>query len=545
MKFRIEDDGVAAEAGELVVKSRYLALGYWQGGRLQQGPFQSDPADPSVRILRTGDGVRLRPDGLSEMTGRMDRQVKVRGWRVDLAEVEAILRGCDGVADAAVIAHRQGEDVSALVAYVVPRDPLRATFAIDLKDAVAERLPWRMRPAQYRILDALPRLHGFKTDLQALERLDQRELAAPVAMSVPPTRPYRPTEQPLLQLCRDIFQLATLGIHDNFFDSGADSLSVLTLLLEVERYWCVTITVADMFSAPTVAEFATVIDQAADRGQPPQLAIIQAGASLPPFFCLGAGPRYRELARLLGPKQPFIGPVHPRPSELSGAIKIEDVAAHFVRIVRNAQPRGPYFLGGFCIDGLVAYEVAQQLHALGEPVALLVLFDTSFYSSRLVVIYGHVRAGVIRGAKRVVSVIQRWRWNKISGYLHRRLGSLGDRVQRLFARGRAGELHGMVGWMDMAVQRRAAEAYRPLPYDGRVLHLQRSVWQTRWTRARQDWSSLVRDGYETDDIPGDHFGMFVKANVVFTAEILRASLCTVQEIYGVADTITNTKSLKA
>jgi non-ribosomal peptide synthetase component F/thioesterase domain-containing protein len=177
MSFKIENDDAAEEAGELIVRSRYLALGYWQAGQLQTGPFQSDPTDPSMRILRTGDRVRPRRDGLVEMTGRLDRQIKVHGSRVDLAEIEATLRGLDGVADAAVIARRQGEDVGTLVAYVVPRGTPRPTFVGDIRALLAERLPRRMCPAQFRILDELPRLGGFKTDFRTLERLDQRELA--------------------------------------------------------------------------------------------------------------------------------------------------------------------------------------------------------------------------------------------------------------------------------------------------------------------------------------------------------------------------------
>ena len=177
MRFRIDDDDAGDGAGELVVKSRYLALGYWQAGALQPGPFQTDPMDAAIRILRTGDRVRPRRDGLVEMTGRSDRQIKVRGSRVDLAEVEATLRGLRGVADAAVIARRQDEEAGALVAFVVARTAPTASFVGDLKTMLAERLPRRMCPTQFHVLDELPRLSGFKTDMQALERLDLRKLA--------------------------------------------------------------------------------------------------------------------------------------------------------------------------------------------------------------------------------------------------------------------------------------------------------------------------------------------------------------------------------
>ena len=208
------------------------------------------------------------------------------------------------------------------------------------------------------------------------------------------------------------------------------------------------VTIADIFGAPTVAEFAKLIDQAAQRRQVPQMAIIQAGGSRPPFFCLGAGPMYRELARLLGPEQPFFGPVLPRPSELPRPIRIEDVAAHHFRIIRNAQPRGPYFLGGWCIDGLVAYEVAQQLRSLGEPVGLLVLFDTYFYSSGLVVIYGRVVSRAMDLARYMVRAINGWRWGSISEKLRTQGARLGERMRRSFGQRRNVEPHGGGGWME-------------------------------------------------------------------------------------------------
>ena len=254
------------------------------------------------------------------------------------------------------------------------------------------------------------------------------------------------------------------------------------------------------------------------------MAIIQAGGSRLPFFCLGAGPMYRELARLLGPEQPFLGPVLPRPSELPSPIRIEDVAAHHVRIIRNAQPRGPYFLGGWCIDGLVAYEVAQQLRSMGEPVGLLVLFDTHFYSSGLVVIYGRVRSRAIKLARHLVGVIKGWRWGKISGNLRKQGARLGEHVRSSFGQRRNVEPNGGGGWMETAVQHRATEVYRPLPYDGRVLLLQRTMDHSRWTKARQDWGRLVRCGFEACDIPGNHQAMFEKPEVAFTAEKLGACL---------------------
>ena len=159
------------EVGELIVKSRHLCLGYWQNGSLQ--PFSTEPNDPSVRILHTGDLVRMRTDRLAEMVGRKDRQLKIRGFRINLAEVEGVIRNCEGVAAAAVVARRQREEVSALIAYV-ERKRSENVGATDLKDALAERLPRPMRPSEIHFVDAIPLLPGFKVDVRALLEIDQQ-----------------------------------------------------------------------------------------------------------------------------------------------------------------------------------------------------------------------------------------------------------------------------------------------------------------------------------------------------------------------------------
>lgn len=163
------------ELGELIVKSRHLCAGYWQNGMLQ--PFLTDQDDPSVRIFHTGDLVRVRADGLVEMVGRKDRQVKIRGFRINLGEVEGVIRNCVGVAAAAVVARRQGEEATELIAYVERRRP-EDVGATDLKDALAKRLPRHMRPSRIHFVGAIPMLPGFKVDVKALLEIDRQHATA-------------------------------------------------------------------------------------------------------------------------------------------------------------------------------------------------------------------------------------------------------------------------------------------------------------------------------------------------------------------------------
>lgn len=182
----IGDDGQPVpegELGELVVRSRYLALGQWQEGRLVAGPFRADPSNPLVRILHTGDMVKLRADGLWELIGRKDRQIKIRGLRIDMGEVEAALRSVHEVADAAVTARRSGEEVSGLAAFVAPAAALEEQEGTDallekLRGALHARVPQYMHPACIHIVDRIPQLPGFKPDISALEALDRERQEA-------------------------------------------------------------------------------------------------------------------------------------------------------------------------------------------------------------------------------------------------------------------------------------------------------------------------------------------------------------------------------
>jgi acyl-coenzyme A synthetase/AMP-(fatty) acid ligase len=165
------------EVGELVVRSRYLALGLWQDGRLVPGSLECDPADRNFRILHTGDFVRINSNGLAEHHGRNDRQVKMRGIRVDPGEVEAALRRCEGVTDAAVIVRRQNTMDSALVGFVVSQ-PGMARSGTDLRKAVLAWLPAAKCPAVIHTIEEIPRLPSFKPDISALIRLDRAWLSS-------------------------------------------------------------------------------------------------------------------------------------------------------------------------------------------------------------------------------------------------------------------------------------------------------------------------------------------------------------------------------
>ena len=262
------------DTGELVVRGRYAALGEWQGGRLIPGRLRPDRANASCRVLRTGDLVRVRPDGVVAVVGRKDRQVKIRGMRVELYEVENALRRSPGVLDAAVVAHH-GNDGATLVAFVVLHAPESEQAIAALRRRLRAALPVYMQPARIVPIEALPLLPGHKVDVDALLALDTarpkgavsvapgsaaaaRNHQGEVAQSTEP-RPFSIIEQTVAESWAELLGQADIGLDSNFFALGGHSLMALKCLSKLRDKLPVALSLSDFFENPTVAQQAALV----------------------------------------------------------------------------------------------------------------------------------------------------------------------------------------------------------------------------------------------------------------------------------------------
>lgn len=359
------------EPGELVLRSPYVALGRWDNGRVDASGFPPDPKDPSCRIHATGDLVRLRPDGLIDLVGRKDRQIKIRGIRVEPGELEAAIRRHAGVRDAAVYPRRVGRHWQ-LIAYVVG-----AADVARLKTELRETLPAALQPRQIHKVDAVPRLASGKLDMAGLAALDEaasrgegeRPVSAP---------PQGRTEEAVAAIWRRVLEREQVGRDDDFFDLGGDSLSTLNLMFAIEQEFGDVLPVTAIYAAPTVARLAAAIEghQATEFSL---LVPIKAGAGAPLFIVHGVGGNVMELfaaGRRIDCDGPVIaiqargldGKETPRES-------IPAMAQDYIVAVRRAFPSGPIHLAGYSSGGLIAFEMAQRLMAQGTPVASLTLID--------------------------------------------------------------------------------------------------------------------------------------------------------------------------
>ncbi|MCC6421558.1 MAG: amino acid adenylation domain-containing protein [Gemmataceae bacterium] len=329
------------------------------------------------RLYRTGDLVRYRPDGQIDYLGRVDHQVKIRGFRVELGEVEGALGQHAAVGGAVVVARPDGTGQQSLVAYVVPRggtgEPLRTS---ELRHYLRTVLPVHMVPSRFILLEALPISPNGKVDRRALPAPDPNQAEA--GRDVVP--PRDDTERALAALWEEVLQVRPIGVTDNFFDLGGHSLLAAELTGRIKQHLGFSLPLGALITAPTLGQLASVVKREQPAEADSSLVPLHPGGKGAPLFLIaGVGGHvytFHTLARLLGPDRPIYGVKAigvdggPRPPD-----RIEDIAAHYLREITAACPRGPYLVGGYSIGAVVALELALQLRAQGHEVPALVIFD--------------------------------------------------------------------------------------------------------------------------------------------------------------------------
>ena len=284
--YLLDDDGKEArsgEIGEIAVKSRYLALGYWKRPELTRAKFRPDPDGGDERVYLTGDlGRRMLPDGRLLHVGRKDFQVKIRGYRVEAGEVEAALLALGNIKEAVAVARQDREKASRLIAYLVPRKAPPPTVTA-LRHALAKKVPEHMIPSTFVFVDTLPLTPNGKVDRRALPEPS----AARPTLQLPPAEPRNPTEKTMADIWEAALGLNQVGIHDNFFELGGDSLLATRVVSQACNAFQVDLPLSRLFESPTVAALAEQIETAlrTERGQDgPVLRPVPRDTKLPLSF---------------------------------------------------------------------------------------------------------------------------------------------------------------------------------------------------------------------------------------------------------------------
>ena len=253
----VDDSGAQVgfnEVGEIVVRSAYISPGYWRNPKLTVSKFKQDPEDPNKRLYFTGDLGLMLPDGCLIHKGRKDGRIKVRGYGVDLNEVEAVLRSHKAIRDAVVVDRKDKSGETRLIAYFTsPAE--RSLTTSELRKFLGNTLAEYMIPAAFVRMEALPLTVNGKIDHKALPEPDRRRpsLMAEYLSS------RNEIQETLVAIWEDVLDIRPIGIHDNFFDLGGHSLSATQVVVRVIQTFELDIPLQSLFRSPTIAEMAGVI----------------------------------------------------------------------------------------------------------------------------------------------------------------------------------------------------------------------------------------------------------------------------------------------
>ncbi len=406
------------EAGELYIGGAGLARGYLNLPEKTAAAFITSPFSSNQRLYKTGDRVRELPDGNLEFVGRVDFQVKIHGFRIELGEIESCLERHPHVRQQIVLAREDVPGQKRLVAYVVMEEaeahradeqslhrPSLDRPALnrpsldrpcschelnihDLQAYLRQTLPSYMIPSAFVALSALPMTTNGKVDRRALP-IPVNQQKAEVAA------PRSPLESELVKIWESVLNVQPIGITDNFFDMGGHSLLAMRLFNEIEATFQRSLPVTTIFAEPTIQQLAPILaaEMAFDRQQGQQQQTSQQIAAIESVVLLKAGKRDRTPLFLVhdadGITSPYINLAAKLPGDRSVYgieplsepsvpmvhSRIPDMAAYYIQQMRCVRPNGPYLIGGLCAGGVIAFEMALQLEALGEVVDLTVLLE--------------------------------------------------------------------------------------------------------------------------------------------------------------------------
>ena len=501
----------AGVAGELFIGGTGLARGYYGQPVLTAERFVADPfSGDGERVYRTGDRVRWRPGGMLEFLGRADEQVKVRGFRIEPAEIEAVLAGHPGVRSAVVLAFGEGTD-RRLAAYLVPAgESAQIPSAGELREHLRGRLPEFMIPSTFTEIAALPLTPNGKIDRAALPApdTDRPDLGGFVA-------PATPTESLLADIWAQVLGTERVGARDNFFELGGHSLLVPQVVARI-RAGGYDMSIGEFFDHPTIAAAAPLLHERSGVQEFRSAVGIRSGTIMPAVFAAhtltGEVAAYAELAGHLEEGQQLYG------LQGRGLVRderpltsVEQMATAYLSDVLRLQPDGPYLFTSWSGGCYIAVEMARQVAAMGKEVAGAFLIGPPIQSSlkRRV-----ARRPSTRAERKVLRVIEK----TIDAEPGTRLPSKVevDLLRRrqddaIAAAIRAGDKDGLQAMRSMQIYKVAFRHYCALmchrlePFTGRVVLLVPRDDPPGENRVLlEQWRKMLGSEPEVVEVPGTH-----------------------------------------
>ena len=362
--------------GELCISGEGLARGYLNRPELTAEKFVDNPFIAGERMYRTGDLVRWLPDGNIEFFSRIDNQVKIRAFRVELGEIEKRLLEIEVVKEAVVLAREDESGDKYLCAYIVAQEELSVK---ELRGCLARRLPDYMIPSYFVQLKGFP--------LTSSGKIDRKVLPAPKETMIRGTKyaePRNQLERDLLAIWESVLSVTQLGIYDDFFEMGGNSLKVVLLANKINRELQVTIPLIKLYASPNVAHIAEYIADAKPREfeNNDGVVLFKKGKQINKNFFFvpsftGRPEVYRQLVNDMDDTFSYWGLVHEKLNSYSPCLPtVEELAANYIEKIKKIQKNGPYYISGWSLGGIIVFEIARQLVKINEEVKFVGIFDS-------------------------------------------------------------------------------------------------------------------------------------------------------------------------
>jgi amino acid adenylation domain-containing protein len=551
---------VGAE-GELYIGGVQVGRGYLNRPELTTERFLADPFVPAGRMYRTGDLCRWRSDGAIEYLGRNDFQVKIRGFRIELGEIEARLAAISKIKEVAVIAREETPGDKRLVAYLVAADGAQLRDR-ELRDELGRDLPDYMVPTSFVLMDKMPTTVNGKLDRGGLPtpsatnqvprealiaavpdktaklksarngNAQPKRVAANEGSYVPPSDTL---EVELIEIWEQILGVTHIGIRDDFFQLGGHSLLAARMFAKVEERLQKKLPFATLFRGATIEKLADVIRAEGWTSHWSVLVPIHEQGTKPPLFLVhglrGNVLTFYGLRHHIPADQPLYGvQADGLGTGRASLLSIPEMAAHYNREIRAVYPHGPYFIGGFSAGGLVAYEMARQLHLAGERVPFLALFDSYVEAAG-----GYwLKAFYSKRALRMSLLALKASWHGIQ--TEGLLPILGNKFRNLGVNIRIAAwlvLGKIAGRGEAAHPRflnpheaftRAIRVYSPQPYPGPAISFRSTTLDQDAPDPSEGWARFISGKLQHQEILGEHEDIFREPHIGRLADQLMQAL---------------------
>ncbi|EDP70118.1 Amino acid adenylation [Flavobacteriales bacterium ALC-1] len=368
------------KTGEIVIGGDGVSEGYWKRLDLTNEKFFNNPfaIDSNTKLFRTGDLGQLLPSGELLCLGRIDHQVKVRGHRIELEEIERIIDVLDDVNHSLVIVKADN-----LIAYIISEkiDELSKDQVNQWKKAIAEQLPTYMIPQEFHLISEFPMTLNGKVDRNAL--LNKSTTQVHIANY---TSPRNETEHIISEIWCEALNMEKIDVYSNFFELGGHSIIAIKVISQIENKMGEILPLSALMVYPTIEKLASSIDRSVKKQSLGSLVPLKPEGTKTPLYIVHGAHfdvyLFNDLARELDEDQPVYAI---QPKGLNGIDEpldsIYEMAAYYIAKMEISNPDGPYALAGFSMGGIIAYEMAKQLKAKGKKVTMLASFDSYVYPS--------------------------------------------------------------------------------------------------------------------------------------------------------------------